>query len=88
MQLDDGMLPRLNDAEALPLATSATDLHEDLCRAPAVLEHILRPAPLPPAVAAALDRVVAACASEQTAALSAGWMAETLLHAVPLDALV
>ena len=83
------MLPRLNDAEALPLATSAADVREDLCRAPAVLEHILRPAPLPPALAEALDRVVAACGNDDgTAALSAGWMAETLLHAVPLDDLV
>ena len=69
----------------MPIAASAQEVHDDLCRAPRVLDHILRPVPLPPTVAAALDRIGAACTGSSPAmadAVTATWMANELVSAV------
>ena len=74
----------------MPFAESPGELHSDVCRAPAVVAHILGdPAvsPRPPALDTALARVVTACAATGEPAagalpVSAAWMADTLLGAV------
>lgn len=75
-------MPRLNDAEAMPLAESDAELLEDLCRAPRLLRHVFAGTAAPPALGAALDGLQAACEPQGMRGLTADWLADQLISAV------